>query len=86
MKKMTAADVIALLKEVGVEEKIINKLKNDVPLLAQGIDSIDLPALAAATEARYEVDLSKIDTIKVKTIDDFVAFVNKTLELKSKTK
>lgn len=84
MEKMTAADVIALLREVGVEEEIIEKLKNDVPLLAQGIDSIDLPALAAATEAMYKIDLSNIDTIKVKTIDDFVAFVNVKLELKLK--
>lgn len=84
MKQMTAADVIALLKEVGVEEEIINKLKNDIPLLAQGIDSIDLPALVAVTEDMYKVDLSNISTIKVKTIDDYVAFVNEKLKLQSK--
>lgn len=84
MKEMTAADVIALLKEVGVEEEIINKLKNDVPLLAQGIDSIDLPALVVATEDKYKIDLSNINTIKVKTIDDYVAFVNEKLKLVSK--
>lgn len=84
MEKMTAADVIALLKEVGVEEEIINKLKNDIPLLAQGIDSIDLPALVVATEDKYKIDLSNINTIKVKTIDDYVAFVNEKLKLQSK--
>lgn len=78
--KITAADVLALMRDVGVEEDILRKLKNDVPLLDQGIDSIDLPALAAATETKYKIDLSVIDCVTVKTIDDYVRFVNDRLQ------
>jgi acyl carrier protein len=80
MKKIVAADIIDLMREVGVEEKIIKKLKNDMPLLKQGLDSIDLPAIAAAAETKYKVDLSDIDADKVRTIDEFVKFINSKLK------
>jgi acyl carrier protein len=73
---VTAEDIVKIMKEVGVDTEIIRKLKNDVPLLAQGLDSIDLPAIAAATEKRYNIDLSDADATILKTINDFVAFVN----------
>ena len=71
-----AADVIALMKETGIDEEIIAKLKYDVPLFSQGIESIDLPAVAVAAEKRYKVDLSDANAEKLKTINDFVTFVN----------
>ncbi|MHB8770728.1 MAG: acyl carrier protein [Syntrophales bacterium] len=74
--KITAKDVIALMKEVGIDEEIIKNLKNDAPLLDQGLDSIDLPAIAVATEKLCKVDLSDADATKLKTIDDFVRYVN----------
>lgn len=77
---VTAADVVAIMKEVGVDAEIIRKLKNDVPLLSQGLDSIDLPAIAAATEKKYRIDLSDADATILKTINDFVAFVNAKLK------
>lgn len=78
--KITAADVIAIMREVGVDEEIIKKIKNDVPLMDQGLDSIDLPAMAAAMETKFKIDLSEIDAVKVKTIDDCVKFVNERLQ------
>lgn len=78
--KITAADIIEIMKEVGVEEEIIKKLKYDQPLLKQGIDSIDLPAMAAAMETKFKVDLSDIDATKVKTVNDCVKFVNDRLK------
>jgi len=78
--KIVATDVVGLFREVGVEEGILKALKNDVPLLAQGIDSIDLPAMAAAAETKYKINLSGISAINVKTINDFVQFVNDRLK------
>jgi len=71
-----AVDVIALMKEAGIDEEIIKKLKYDQPLLSQGSDSIDLPAIAMAAEKKYKVDLSDANAEKLKSINDFVAFVN----------
>jgi len=80
MKEITTADIIDLMRKVGVEEKVIKKLKNDVPLLKQGIDSIDLPAIAAAAETTFKVNLSDCTADKIKTIDEFVAFINAKLK------
>jgi acyl carrier protein len=65
---------------VGVDAEIMKKPKNDVPLLAQGLDSIDMPAIAAATEKKYQIDLSDADATILKTINDFVAFINTRLK------
>ena len=71
-----AGDVITLMKEAGIDGEIIAKLKYDVPLFSQGIDSIDLPVVAVAAEKKFKVDLSDANAGKLKTINDFVAFVN----------
>jgi acyl carrier protein len=71
-----AADVITLMKEAGIDGEIIAKLKNDVPLFSQGIDSIDLPVIAVAAEKKLKVDLSDANAEQLKTINDFVTFVN----------
>jgi len=63
-----------------VDAEIMKKPKNDVPLLAQGLDSIDMPAIAAATEKKYQIDLSDADATILKTINDFVAFINTRLK------
>ncbi len=73
---ITAADIIGLMKEVGIEEELIKALKYDVPLLTQGIDSIDLPTVAAAAEKKYGVDLSDADISVLKTVNGLVAFLN----------
>jgi acyl carrier protein len=71
-----AADVVTLMKEAGIDAEIIVKLKYDEPLLSQGLDSIDLPVIAVAAEKKFKVDLSDANAEQLKTINDFVAFVN----------
>ncbi len=73
---ITAADIIVIMREVGIKEEVIKGLKNDAPLLKQGIDSIDLPTIAVATEKKYKVDLSNINANTLKTLDQFVAYLN----------
>ncbi|MDD5168340.1 MAG: phosphopantetheine-binding protein [Syntrophales bacterium] len=77
---ITAKDVITLMREAGIDEEIVAKLKFDVPLLSQGMDSIDLPVVAVAAEKKYNIDLSDADAKHLKTINDFVKFVNAKLK------
>ena len=49
-------------------------------LLLQGLDSMDLPAIAAAAEQRFKIDLSDADGRDLKTINDYVRFVNRRLK------
>ncbi len=78
--KITSSDIINLIKEMGTNEKFVNSLMVDVPLIAQGMDSIDLPMLAVETEKKYHVDLSDASAGQLKTINDFVDFVNKKIK------
>ncbi len=74
--KVAGADIIAVMREAGINPDVVNKLKFDAPLVDQGLDSMDLPVIAAATEKKFGIDLSDADAIKLRTINDFVVYVN----------
>lgn len=76
---ITGTDIIAIMKEAGIDPVIVGKLTFDAPLLQQGLDSIDLPVIAVATEKKYSVDLSDADATKLRSINEFVAFLNQRL-------
>ena len=77
---VTTADIIDTMREVGIEEKILKELKYDAVLLSQGLDSIDLPAIAAATEKKYFIRISDAEASALKTLNDFAAFLNEKLK------
>ncbi len=76
----TADDIIAIMKAAGIDPAIVGQLKFDVPLLKQGLDSIDLPVIAVATEKKYNIDLSDADATNLKTINEFVVYVNQKMK------
>ena len=75
--EITTADMIEVCKQAGIQQQVIDRIKPDAPLLLQGLDSMDLPAIAAATEQRFKIDLSDADGKDLKTINDYVQFVNR---------
>ncbi|MGD9824884.1 acyl carrier protein [Desulfobacter sp.] len=77
--KVTAENILAVIKDTIEDQDIAAKLKVDTPLLQQGLDSIDMPAIAVATEKKFGVNLSDAQATKLKTVNDFVAFVNQKL-------
>ncbi|WP_051957770.1 acyl carrier protein [Desulfobacter vibrioformis] len=77
--KVTAEGILAVIKESIEDQEVVAKLKADVPLLQQGLDSIDMPVIAVATEKKFGVNLSDAQATKLKTVNDFVAFVNQKL-------
>lgn len=77
--KVTPEDIFAIIKESIEDQEVVAKLKADTPLLQQGLDSIDMPVIAVATEKKFGVNLSDAQATKLKTVNDFVAFVNQKL-------
>jgi acyl carrier protein len=69
-------DVFSLMEEIGIEKEVIEAIVPDAPLLTQGIDSIDFPALAIAVEKKFGVDISDTSAAKIRTMNDFVRFIN----------
>ena len=52
----------------------------DIPLVHQGLDSIDMPVIAVAVEKKFGIDLSDANAAQLKTVNDFAAYVNKILQ------
>ena len=75
------SNIIAELKElmltIGMDTKLVQSLDPNLPLAAQGVDSRDCPAFDLAVERRYQVLISDADSLKLKTINDFVKFIEK---------
>ena len=73
----TAGDLKELMMQIGMDKKLADGLDPALPLAGQGVDSVDCPAFAVALEAKYNVKISDTDSMKLRTINDFVAFVNR---------
>ena len=53
------------------------KLDPAKPILEQGVDSLALTALAVALQNAYKVTITPEDGLKLKTVNDVAAFVNR---------
>ncbi|HSJ99768.1 MAG TPA: phosphopantetheine-binding protein [Kofleriaceae bacterium] len=51
-------------------------LKPDVPLVRQGLDSLDMITLLHQVELAYDVVVSDERAAHLRTLDDIVAFLN----------
>ncbi len=77
---ITASDILAIIKDVVEDKAVTATLEADVPLLQQGLDSIDMPVIAVATEKKFGVNLSDAQATSLKTVNDFVDFVNRKID------
>ena len=73
---------IAALKElmlqIGMDKQLVAELDPNSPLATQGVDSVDCPAFAVALEGKYNLTISDSDSLRLKTLNDFIAFVERT--------
>ena len=72
----TVEELKDLMLGIGMEKELVEGLNAATPLTTQGVDSVDCPAFAVALEGKYGVKFSDADATRIKTINDFVAFVN----------
>lgn len=73
---ISGTDLQALLGEIGVKESVAKAVKPDVPLMKQGLDSADCPAFAALVEERFGLDMDDQETLKLRTLNDYAAYIN----------
>jgi acyl carrier protein len=73
-------DVIDELKElmlkIGIEEGIVNGIDPAKPLAGRVMDSIDYPVFLTAVEERYGITITDRYSLKLKSLDDFMNFIN----------
>ena len=73
----TVTEMRELMLQIGMDKELVAGLDPAAPLAGQGVDSVDCPAFAVALEKKYSVTVSDTDSLQLKSINDFVAFVNR---------
>lgn len=73
----TVAEMKELMLQIGMDKELVDGLDPAAPLAGQGVDSVDCPAFAVALETKYNVKISDTDSMQIRTINDFVAYVNR---------
>ena len=61
----------------AVSADVLAKLDPAKPLTAQGVDSLAMTAMAVAVQNAFGVKISVAEGLKLKTLNDVLAFVNK---------
>lgn len=74
--KVTIEDLKKSFKNI-MPDALLDKLDPAKPLVDQGVDSLALTAMAVALQNIYKVTLSVEDTVKLKSLNDVVAYLKK---------
>jgi len=77
---VSAGILRGLLIEAGVEQATAEAVQASLPLLRQGVDSLDYPAFCLAVERRFGLTIDDRSSLSLRTLDDFAAFINEHSE------
>ena len=70
--------MISSLKELmlatGLDAELVSRLDPERPLIQQGVDSVDYPGFIVAFEDAFGVAISDAESLRLKTLNDFVNF------------
>jgi acyl carrier protein len=72
---VTNEDVLQALEGIDISTPIAD-LAVDVPLVQQGVDSLDMATLMLALESKYKKAISPEKSARLRTIRDIVTFLN----------
>lgn len=73
---VTHEDVLAAMEEAALSIPIAD-VKVDVPLVSQGLDSLDMATLMFALESKYNKVIPPEKSARLRTVSDIVSFLNK---------
>jgi acyl carrier protein len=72
---VTNEDGLQALEGVEVSTPI-SDIKVDVPLVQQGLDSLDMATLMLALESKYKKAIPPEKSARLRTVKDIVTFLN----------
>jgi acyl carrier protein len=75
---ITTQDVVELIAASAIEVDTA-ELRDGIDLFGQGLDSLDMASLELSIERHFGVDISPQQSIRLRTIRDFVDFLNTNL-------
>ncbi len=75
--KVTQKQILKLFVDNGVDQKLVSKLKPDVSLTAQGLDSVDYPVVIVAIKEKWGIAITEKEAAEIKTLQDFEKRLNR---------
>ena len=72
----TIEELKVLMLKIGIEESIVGEVNPAQPIGGRVMDSADYPAFLVAVEERYGVTIDDRYALKLKSLNDFMNFVN----------
>lgn len=74
---VTTDELKELMIQIGMNKTLVAQLDPDTPLANQGVDSVDYPTFVVEFEGKYGVTISDSDSLRLKTLHDFINFVKR---------
>ena len=75
---ITMANLREKLREIDWEVDV-DSLKDEAPLVEQGLDSLDMITLLFCVEKEFPVKIPDDDVDGLKSLKDFVAYINERI-------
>lgn len=73
---ITLSALKELMLAINLDKGLVEVLDPDQLLSQQGFDSLDFPAFAIAVEKQCGVKISDADSLRLKSLNDFVRYLN----------
>jgi acyl carrier protein len=74
--KTTVEDLKKCFKGI-IADDVLAKLDPTQPMVGQGVDSLAITTMAVELQNTYKVTITVEEGVKLKTLNDVVAFLNK---------
>jgi len=72
---VTVEDIVKVIQQTNVVEDP-DKLRRDIKLTDQGIDSLDMFSVILALQEQYQIEISDEDVDRLHTIEDLQTYLN----------
>jgi acyl carrier protein len=72
---ITTEDILRIMETADLSVDV-SKLQADVPLVAQGVDSLDMATLILAIETQYNKAIPLEKAARLRTLDEIAGFLN----------
>lgn len=74
-------DIKSILENSNLRRINVTNLQTDIPLVEQGLDSLDMFNVFLNVEEKYNIKIEDKDFDVLKTINDIVAFIDNRANL-----
>jgi acyl carrier protein len=67
----------SVMKRIGVRAELVDALDPALPLVGQGVDSIDYPLTVIGVEHHFRIKLDEKELLGIVTLLDFAALIRR---------